>query len=241
MSILVTRPSPFGELLVEKLLKNGIEAFHTPLITFGPGDELDKLPAYLNDLGSKDIVIVASQHAVHYASKKKCAWPTDIEYLAIGQKTASMLKKIIRSAVGYPQGREISEELLKLHQLQHVAGKKVLILRGNGGREFLAKALIKRGADVIFCECYQRHMINYDGEAICQHWQKLKIDKLVITSGEMLQQLYDLAPANYRSWLLSCYMIVASERLAAKARSLGWRQCQVADNADNDALFRAVQ
>lgn len=245
MSILVTRPSPFGEQLVKQLLENGMEAYHTPLITFGPGNELDKLPVYLNDLGSDDIVIVASQHAVHYASRKlrseNVIWPKNINYLAIGQKTASTLQEIIQSTVDYPQGREISEELLKLPQLQQVAGRKVLILRGNGGREFLANELAKLGANVTFCECYQRHMISYDVIALCHHWQKLKIDKLVITSGEMLQQLYDLVPAIYRPWLLDCHIIVVSERLAAKAQSLGWQQCLIADNADNDALFRALQ
>lgn len=245
MSILVTRPSPFGERLVEQLIKNGMEASHTPLIAFGPGDQLDKLPTHLNYIRSIDIVIVASQHAVHYASEKleaeNYSWPTNITYLAIGQKTASTLQNIIQIPVDYPKGRETSEELLKLPQLQQIAGKKVLILRGNGGREFLAEELRKSGADVTFCECYKRHIINHDGIVICQLWQKLNIDKLVITSGEMLQQLYDLVPVIYRLWLLSCQIIVVSERLAAKARSLGWQRCLIADNADNDALFRALQ
>ncbi|WP_159567408.1 uroporphyrinogen-III synthase [Budvicia diplopodorum] len=245
MSILVTRPSPFGELLVQQLIEQGMDAYHTPLITFGPGNDLNKLPRYLAALNPEDIVIAASQHAVHNAQHQLAlennSWPANVNYLAIGYKTASILKTHIPYPVGYPQGRETSEELLKLPQLQQVAGKKVLILRGNGGREFLAEALHKLGADVTFCECYQRNMINYDGGALCQRWQKLNVDKLVMTSGEMLQQLYDLVPVNYRQWLLNCHLVVVSERLAANALALGWKQCQIADNADNDALFRALQ
>ncbi len=249
MSILVTRPSPFGELLVKQLTEHGMDAYHTPLITFSPGDELDKLAHYLTAMKSGDIVIAASQHAVNYAKNKLAqdnyAWPENINYLAIGYKTASVLQSALQKAtsslVGYPQGREISEELLKLPQLQQVAGKKILILRGNGGREFLAEELKKQGADVTFCECYQRHMINYDASEICQRWQALNIDRLVITSGEMLQHLYHLVPANYQQWLLSCRVIVVSKRLAIMAKALGWTQCLIADNADNDALLRALQ
>ncbi|MCL6408347.1 uroporphyrinogen-III synthase, partial [Dickeya dadantii] len=43
------------------------------------------------------------------------------------------------------------------------------------------------------------------------------------------------------SWLLGCQLIVVSERLAEQARQLGWRDIRVADNADNDALVRALQ
>lgn len=245
MTILVTRPSPAGEELVEQLIAQGISACHTPLISFAPGDELKNLPDYLNNLRQDDLLIVASQHAVYYARDKLLEgchiWPDNIDYLAIGEKTAGELEKVINRPVARPEGREISEQLLKLPQLQHVAGKRVLILRGNGGRPFLAEQLQKRGAEVTFCECYQRHPIPYDGEKLYHHWQQMDVNTLVITSGEMLQQLYELVPERYRSWLLSCQLLVVSERLAALANTLGWMHCQIADNADNDALLRALQ
>lgn len=36
-------------------------------------------------------------------------------------------------------------------------------------------------------------------------------------------------------------LVVVSERTATLARDLGWRTIRVADNADNDALIRALQ
>ncbi|MNB95592.1 uroporphyrinogen-III synthase [compost metagenome] len=58
----------------------------------------------------------------------------------------------------------------------------------------------------------------------------------------MLQQLYALIPEWYRTnWLLHCRLIVVSERLAGLAQELGWQDIRVADNADNDALLRALQ
>lgn len=245
MSILVTRPSPAGEALVELLIEHGLFAYHTPLITFSPGRDLDKLPQYLATLRQDDIIIAASQHAVHYAqaqlSRNNIQWPEKNHYFAIGAQTAAKLQQATHLSVSWPKGREISEQLLKLPQLQHVAGKNVLILRGNGGRQLLAETLEERGASVTFCECYQRHSIDYDGDELCRQWQRININTLVITSGEMLQQLYELVPENYRNWLCDCRLLVVSERLADQARLLGWSKCDIADNADNGALLRALQ
>ena len=59
---------------------------------------------------------------------------------------------------------------------------------------------------------------------------------------KMLQQLYDLVPEYDRQrWLLSCRLIVVSERLAQRARDLGWQEIRVAESANNDALLRTLQ
>ncbi|MDR0805268.1 MAG: uroporphyrinogen-III synthase [Enterobacteriaceae bacterium] len=245
MSILVTRPSPAGETLVKRLIEQGMVAYHTPLITFSAGNGLNNLPKYLINLRQDDIIIAVSQHAVQYAqdflSHHHLTLPTHIQYFAIGEKTAFELQQAAHQQVSLPEGRAISEQLLKLPQLQHVAGKKVLILRGNGGRQLLAETLEKRGALVTFCECYQRDPIAYDGNDLCHYWQQIHINTLVITSGEMLQQLYQLVPEGFRHWLFTCRLLVVSERLADQAKHLGWSQCYIADNANNEALLRALQ
>lgn len=144
--------------------------------------------------------------------------------------------------IRYPLDREISEVLLQLPELQNIAGKRALILRGNGGRELLGETLAARGADVTFYECYQRSAKPYDGAQEAMRWQSRGVTTIVVTSGEMLQQLNALIPQWYReNWLLRCRLIVVSERLAHLARELGWQDIKVADNADNDALLRALQ
>ncbi|CCJ95049.1 Uroporphyrinogen-III synthase [Cronobacter malonaticus 681] len=113
---------------------------------------------------------------------------------------------------------------------------------GNGGRELLGETLTERGATVTFCECYQRSAKIYDGTEEAHRWHTRGITTLVVTSGEMLRQLHDLMPPWYReNWLLRCRLVVVSERLATLARELGWQNILVADNADNDALLRALQ
>lgn len=246
MSILVTRPSPQGEELVSRLRALGREAWSFPLIEFSPGSELAALGSRLAALGEGDLLFALSQHAVAFANarlaREKLNWPPAPAYFSIGRTTALALHQASGAEVRYPLDREISEVLLKLPELQNIAGKKALILRGNGGRELLGESLAARGAEVTFCECYQRRQRHYDGAEEAMRWQNRGVTALVVTSGEMLQQLWSLTPQWYRdSWLLGCDLLVVSERLAQLARELGWRKIRVADGADNDALLRALQ
>ncbi len=59
-------------------------------------------------------------------------------------------------------------------------------------------------------------------------WQSRGVTTLVVTSGEMLQQLWALIPQWYRErWLLRCRILVVSERLARQARELGWQDIRL--------------
>ena len=246
MSILVTRPSPAGEALVSRLRTLGLEAWSFPLIEFTPGRDLPLLGDALAALTDNDLLFALSQHAVTFANaqlvRQGGKWPPAPRYFAIGRTTALALHTVSGHDIRYPQDREISEVLLQLPELQNIAGKRALILRGNGGRELLGETLTARGADVAFCECYQRSAKHYDGAEEAMRWQARGVTTVVVTSGEMLQQLAALIPQWYReNWLLRCRLLVVSERLAHLARELGWQDIQVADNADNDALLRALQ
>lgn len=246
MSILVTRPSPAGEELVSRLRALGQEAWSFPLIEFTPGRDLLRLAGAFSTITDNDLLFVLSQHAVSFAhaqlEREGLKWPAAAHYFAIGRTTALALHTVSGYDIRYPQDREISEVLLQLPELQNIAGKRALILRGNGGRELIGDTLTARGAEVTFCECYQRCAIHYDGAEEAMRWQAREVTMVVVTSGEMLQQLWSLIPQWYREhWLLHCRLLVVSERLAKLARELGWQDIKVADNADNDALLRALQ
>ncbi|KAA8996439.1 uroporphyrinogen-III synthase [Affinibrenneria salicis] len=246
MTILVTRPSPAGEQLVDRLRRLGKSACHSPLIEFAPGRELSLLPAKLAAMRPGDLAFVLSQHAVEYAhpclQRAGLVWPATLRWYAVGRASALALHKVSTLPVAWPEGRENSETLLQLTDLQNLDGRRALLLRGNGGRELLASTLAQRGAAISYCECYQRSPVHYDGPQQSQRWRQLGIDTLVITSGEMLQRIYTLVPDYYRTcWLLKCRLIVVSQRLADQASQLGWLDIRVADNADNDALLRILQ
>ncbi|QGY27528.1 uroporphyrinogen-III synthase [Pantoea cypripedii] len=246
MTILVTRPEPAASELVARLRTQGKLAWSLPLIEFTPGRDVDDLPQQLSELQPDDLVFLLSQQVVTFAhpalQRQGFSWPTQLDYYAIGRSTALALHTVSNLKVDYPHARETSEELVRLNRLQKVSGKRALILRGSPGRELLADTLTERGVDVRYCECYQRCEKYYDGAVEGRRWRDRGITTLVVTSGEMLQQLFGLfPPIDRREWLLHCRLLVVSERLATLAASMGWQDIDVADGADNDALLRALR
>ncbi|CAK9886426.1 MAG: Uroporphyrinogen-III synthase [Candidatus Erwinia impunctatus] len=245
MSILVTRPEPAASDIVRRLRSLGKTAWAMPLIEFAPGEELPSLAEALSTLRAGDLLFALSQHAIHYAQPvlqhAKRRWPENIRYYAVGRRTALALHSVCREPVLSPPDRETSEGLLQLPELQDISGRRVLILRGNGGRELLAETLQQRGADVKFIECYQRQQKYYDGIQEYHRCRGRNISTLVVTSGEMLEQLYFLFSAEaHATWLLQCNLLVVSERLAEQARKFGWQHITIASNANNDALLHAL-
>lgn len=245
MSILITRPSPAGEQLMNRLRAHGKSAWHLPLIDFIPGNDLPFLVERLTTLSTGDLLFIVSQHAINYAHPwlihQGISWPVGLQYYAVGRTTGLRLHGLSVLPVCYPKMGETSEDLLSLPALTHIDGKRALILRGNGGRDMLAHTLRQRGVQTAYCECYRRRPIYYDGEKQGRWMRTLGINTLVITSGEMLQQFYTSMPEYYRhSYLMQCRLIVVSERLAMLARLLGWSDIIVANAANNDALMRVL-
>ncbi|AIJ08324.1 MULTISPECIES: uroporphyrinogen-III synthase [Edwardsiella] len=246
MGILVTRPSPAGEQLVDRLRALGMAACHTPLIGIAPGRQLAQLPEATAALQRGDLLLAVSRHAVLHATEALRQagreWPTAPRYAAIGHSTAQSLRAACHQPVIFPPAPETSEALLALPAIQQLRAQRALILRGNGGRDLIADALRARGVSVTLCECYRRVAIAHPADELYARWRQQKVSTLVVTSGEMLQQLYDLVPEyDRRRWLLGCRLIVVSERLAQRARDLGWQEIRVADSANNDALLRTLQ
>lgn len=245
MSILVTRPAPEGDQLVERLRLTGRQAWSLPLIEFLPGEELPKLSSQFTALRSGDAIIVVSSRVLSFAgpflATQHIGWRKDIDYYAIGKRSALDLHYYCQQPVAFPE-EGVTENLLALAELEAVQGKRFLILRGNGGRALLGDTLRARGAIVNYCECYQRVPVNYQGAEQAYYWRQKGISTLIVTSGEMLNLLYEMVPAIDRhQWLLHCRLVVVSERLAAIASHFGWRDIIVADGADNDALLRALR
>ncbi|URJ25056.1 uroporphyrinogen-III synthase [Candidatus Blochmannia ocreatus (nom. nud.)] len=245
MTILVTRPSPYGEKLVSKLLSFGKKAFHLPLIYFSTGKTLYLLEKQLNLLSKGDLLLITSQQAINYAHRRlidiRKSWPIGLIYCAIGRSTSKKMHNLSGILAKYPIDEETSECLLQSPELMHINGKRVLILRGNNGRTILDDVLRQRGAMVLSCECYSRNLLKYDGLEQCLNLLRLNIEILVITSGVVLEQLYYLIPKFYRiGWLIRCKLVVVSMRLASVARNLGWTDIIIAKSADNNSLIQVL-
>lgn len=236
---LVVRPAAQANQLVQMLRQLGHAPLCCPLLETRPGCDLPHLGDMLREA---DLVIAVSMHAVHFAHyfllQTGQTWP-HIDYFAVGQASADAFAEAGIQALCPADPR--SEGLLALPALQGVSGRRVLILRGNDGRDLIARTLASRGALVHYCATYERHYPEFDGDALTSHWQAAGLDSLLITSGELLQRLLALVPGPQRPWLYDRLLVVPSPRVAEMAEGAGFTRIVIAQGASNQALVAALE
>ena len=156
VGILVTRPARQAAGLAQKLAVLGATPIVFPAIVILPPADRAPLDRAHAALDRYDIAIFVSANAVEYGVPAPGAWPATLRAFAPGPGTAEAL-----AAVGHPR-RAIpattfdSEGLLALPELRSRAGKRVVIFRGDGGRDHLGDTLRARGARVDYVDCYRR-------------------------------------------------------------------------------------
>ncbi len=138
----------------------------------------------------------------------------------MGPGTARALRAHDLSGIITPPGQD-SEALLALPPLQDVAGQRVVIVRGVGGRALLADTLRARGADVHFLECYRRTRPQVDARPLLAHWQAGGIDAVTVTSAETLHNLGALLGEAGRPLLAATPLFAPHEKIAEAARRFG--------------------
>ncbi len=236
---LVVRPAAQANQLVQMLRQLGHAPLCCPLLETRPGCDLPHLGEMLREA---DLVIAVSMHAVHFAHyfllQTGQTWP-HIDYFAVGQASADAFAEAGIQALCPADPR--SEGLLALPALQGVSGRRVLILRGNDGRDLIARTLASRGALVHYCATYERHYPDLDGDALTRHWQAAGLDSLLITSGELLQRLLALVPGPQHPWLYGRLLVVPSPRVAEMAEGAGFTRIVIAQGASNQALVAALE
>ncbi len=208
------------------------------------GKDLHRLGERLTALTTTDKLIATSRYAIEWAqgelNNHQRQWP-DCEYYAVGPATASDWQLPQVTPIHLPE-QHSSEGLLALPSLQAsaVAGRRILLLRGNGGRELLPETLVERGARLEILEAYRRVYPPLDGAVLVSQWQQLRVNSVIISSGELLQRLCELAPLNQHHWLFSLRVIVTSSRIARLARDAGFKELQIASDASAKALADVI-
>jgi uroporphyrinogen-III synthase len=238
MTPLILRPEPQASELASQLRAVGHTPQLCPLLTIVPGRELALLPEALSN---HDRLIAISAHAVEQAtlwlSQHAQRWP-QLPTFAVGSATAASWQACDVAACTPQDAR--SEGLLALPELAALQGLRVLILRGDGGREFLAEQLRARGARVTYCECYQRQWPELDGAKLCTQWRTAGVDSVIISSGEILRRFLQLLPAHQHDWLRSLQIIVPSHRVATLVAEAGLPDATVAQGATHAAMVAAL-
>ena len=246
LRVLVTRPKGQSAGLVALIEQRGGIAFRFPVIDILPVQEPLAVQPALASLDNFDRVIFVSPNAVEHglAFMDTARVPeTRARIAAVGESTAAALGQAGFGCVLRPAEGASSEALLALPELgeKTVAGSRILIVRGEGGRQLLGDTLSKRGARVTYAEVYRRAPPEVDGCGPASGGRNGGIDTIVITSLAGLENLFAMLGRGAAGWLKEAGYIVVSERLAAHARALGVRgQPVIAAGADDGSLLEAL-
>lgn len=243
-SVITTRPNGQADYMLSALKNSGYKAHHLPLMEIVPVADNAEAAVLRNTILNTNqyaaIVVVsinAAEHGLRWLDNYWPQYPQGIDWIAVGPSTAEVLEKA-GLIVHCPENSFDTEGMLTLECLHadKIAGKKVLLWRGVGGRETLADTLRGQGATVDYAELYQRQDIVHSA----QQWQQALADNpvLILSSTQQIeivcQQVADIA---HRIRLL----IVPTERSARIARENGFTQVVAAASARDEDMLAALK
>jgi len=235
--IVVTRPRAQAARLAGLIAAGGGCPLLFPLLDIAPGEDRAPLQSTIACLDEYALAIFVSPNAVDFSLPEILAvrqWPAGLTAAAIGPATVDCLIAHGVTKTLLPVGRFDSEALLDLPELQPacVAGRRIAIFRGNGGRELLAATLRARGAEVDAVACYRR-----SAPADVDAWRDLcasgRIDAWTISSSEGLRNLCALLDDAEREQLRNTPVFVPHARIAELAQQLGLRRVVLGGAADS--------
>ena len=231
LNIVVTRPREQATQLAQRIEQDGGKAILFPLLEISPAANPQLLRALIARLHEFDLAIFISPNAVRYgmeAALAAGALPAKLKIATVGQGSAKALRELGVKDIIAPQDRFDSEALLALPVLQQVAGWRVVIFRGDGGRELLGDTLKARDATVEYAECYQRAKPQQNAAALLA----ANPHAITVTSSEALGYLWDMLDEPGRKRFSAVPLFVPHTRIAEAAQHLGW--CEVIPTAGGD-------
>lgn len=236
-TIVVTRPLAQSGPLAEAITAAGGSPLIFPLLEIAAAEDLRPLAEAARQLEQYAWAVFISPNAVDYALPALLAqapWPTGLRPAAVGQGTMRALAARGITGCLAPSERFDSEALLALPELaaERVAGARIAIFRGDGGRELLADTLRQRGATVDCITCYRRSAPSTGSQPLLAAWRAGRLDALAVSSSEGLRYLLELLDDEGRDYLRATPLFVPHARIAETARELGLTRIVLSEAAD---------
>ena len=248
--VLITRPAHQQPPLITGLQVRGAKTISLPLLAItapSRGEQADVLRRQLLALDSYELLVFISSNAVREGCKAiDDYWPqfpVGLDLLAIGPSTAALAEELTGQRVRSAAGGMTSEDLLELDSFTNIEGRRIGIFRGEGGRDFLAQQLRKRGAQVDYFDVYRREELNYEDIQVREALIESEPTLLTAMSGQTLQVLrglIDQLSEPQADKLLTLPVIVPSQRVRDLAAEMGFENPIAAPGADLDSLLQAL-
>ncbi len=255
--VVITRPTAQAVTLVAQVeaLKREVVLF--PLLEIQPLLDSSLLQATLEDLNTYSMVVFISPNAIDASFSElhrrhdKYTWPNTVAIGVMGEGSrAALVKHGISDAnatIISPNDVERTDSETFLASLDATAwhDKKILIVRGENGREFLAQALQTMGAQVQQVAAYRRLIPAFD-RAFCSQLQNLLVTPhdWIVTSSEalrvLMQRLVEIGNIRDVAKMQRQKIIVPHRRIAETAQQLGFLNITLTGSGD-ERLLAALQ
>jgi uroporphyrinogen-III synthase len=243
VAVLVTRPEHQAMPLCRLLAAEGADCFRLAAIEILPAGDRHRLGERLEKLESYDLIVFVSANAVRYGAAL-LAQKRDLPLAAVGPATLRALNQAGYRVSVLPESGFDSEGLLAHARLQHLAGRRVLIVKGSGGRDLLATTLVERGARVDYACVYERRAATPDADelaVLAAELARAPIRVVTATSLEIGTHLLALAPPELRGLLEQSHWLVPSARIDAGLAERGLAAPRIlAASAEDQDLVSAL-
>ena len=249
LSVLLTRPAGQADKLAAAIQKLGGQVTHLPLLAIEPITErgaVERLKTSIMALDNYDAAIFISTNAATLGLEWiESYWPqlpVGLEAYAVGPGTAEILRQL-PWPVHCSDSGVTSEHLLALPGLQDVAGKRIALFRGQGGRELLAETLRERGARVDYLEIYQRRVPEYSRAVVLKLLDDNAIDTVIATSQQILDSFIALlsVDGDLPQKMRGFRVVVPSQRVREFALAAGFKHVIDASGADDKAVLTSLE
>jgi uroporphyrinogen-III synthase len=245
--VVITRPLAQAEALASAVAALGREPVVLPLLAIEALPDQGPLRQALAALGGYALVAFVSPNAIDAAFAHIDAWPPGVALAVLGEGSRAALARHgvnDDNAVIYcpgADGSSDSEHLLRTLDLGRLDGRRVLIVRGESGRELLAQGFAAAGALVTTVAAYRRAVPALT-PALAEALRALlaQPNDWIITSSEALRGLLglvrELDPAAGVAKLQQQHLIVPHARIAETARTLGLARLTLTGSGDAGVL-----
>jgi uroporphyrinogen-III synthase len=250
-AVVITRPQAQAAELAARVQALGREVVLLPLLEIAPLEDQSTLSATLACIADYAMVAFVSPNAIDAAFAHIAQWPRPVTLAVLGEGSRAALARYGVTAanatiVSPPDaGSSDSEHLLQSLDLAALRGQRVLIVRGESGRELIADGLRTAGADVVTVAAYRRSTPTLTPAlaATLNHLLASPND-WIITSSEALRGLLallrELDPEHAVSKMQQQHLIVPHARIAETAKGLGLTRLTLTGSGD-ERLLAALQ
>jgi len=252
MKFLITRSEPTASPLANALRKLGVETLSVPVMAIEPLPLIGEGRTHLLNLDTFDVVVVISVNAAEslseYIDQYWPQLPIGIQWVAIGKATADALANCIPEIdfkeIKVPDGTD-SEALLKLDEFQNIMSKKVLLAKGQGGRDLIRDTLTARGAKVSELPLYQRLPAISNSAALAKAFSS-SLDFVQVASGDSFLHMLAMLDDPTKQQLLGSQIprwFVPSQRVAQLMEEFGVNKDRLVlcEGASNDAILNRIE